>query len=235
MMQSIISKLVRLEYGPPLGDEFKTHQAYVYDSFGNSLDYQMISSGFATARLRDRVQLPGQHQGELIDLQKISQNAASGCLWKDFIVPTLAPTLVPTEDPDAILEMTATVAAAQTAEAQPPTATPGPTAEPLPTTTPVPTPVPRISLSLGSTPFGFANGSTQLSGAKVIFDGDVGVISVQVRWEPGKPFFSVTVVQATGEIVAGNVYQSVGLYVVTVKASTDEGDTATATINALVN
>ncbi len=63
----------------------------------------------------------------------------------------------------------------------------------------------------------------------------MGVITARVRWEPDEPFFTVTVVQATGEIIAAHVYTAPKLYVVVVEASTDEGDTASATINVLVN
>ena len=76
---------------------------------------------------------------------------------------------------------------------------------------------------------------TRFNGAKVNFTEPVGTISVQVRWATNLSFFNATVVQATGEIIAGYVYSHVGLYEVTVKASTDEGDTATKKINVLVN
>ena len=42
-------------------------------------------------------------------------------------------------------------------------------------------------------------------------------------------------IQETGEIIAGAVYAKAGLYVVEIVATTDEGDTASATINALIN
>ena len=324
--RSILSSSVRLEYGPPLRDEFSTSRSYVFDSIGNSLDYQLIESGFARARTRSRDELSGPHQAELVALQTSAQNRTAGCLWKDFVVLTAEPTLTPTTEIQASFNLTATAAADATAAAKPPTITPVPTpielstptvitvptptaiptavptpaatteptpealptstpeptatAAPPPTLTPVPvltptpvptatftptvviptptltvtptptltvtptptltpppapTPTPRISVSPGSTPFGLVNGSTTLDGARVIFDGPVGVISAKVKWAPGLAFFTVTVIQETGEIIAGAVYTEVGLYVVEIVATTDEGDTASATINALVN
>ena len=79
-LASIVSRQVRLRYGPPLRDEFNTHQAYVFDSSGNSLDYQLIVSGYARARTREREQLPGRHEDEFVSLEKSSQNSAAGCL-----------------------------------------------------------------------------------------------------------------------------------------------------------
>ena len=320
--RSILSSSVRLEYGPPLRDEFSTSRSYVFDSIGNSLDYQLIESGFARARTRSRDELSGPHQAELVALQTSAQNRTAGCLWKDFVALTAEPTLTPTTEIQASFNLTATAAADATAAAKPPTITPVPTpielptptvimvpaptaiptavptpaatpaatteptpealptstpeptatAAPPPTLTPVPvptptpvptatftptvviptptptvtptptltptitpTPTPRISVSPGSTPFGLVNGSTTLDGARVIFDGPVGVISAKVKWAPGLAFFTVTVIQETGEIIAGAVYTEVGLYVVEIVATTDEGDTASATINALVN
>ena len=324
--RSILSSSVRLEYGPPLRDEFSTSRSYVFDSIGNSLDYQLIESGFARARTRSRDELSGPHQAELVALQTSAQNRTAGCLWKDFVVLTAEPTLTPTTEIQASFNLTATAAADATAAAKPPTITPVPTpielptptvitvptptaiptavptpaatteptpealptstpeptatAAPPPTLTPVPvltptpvptatftptvviptptltvtptptltvtptptltpppapTPTPRISVSPGSTPFGLVNGSTTLDDARVIFDGPVGVISAKVKWAPGLAFFTVTVIQETGEIIAGAVYTEVGLYVVEIVATTDEGDTASATINALVN
>ena len=320
--RSILSSSVRLDYGPPLRDEFNTSRAYVFDSVGNSLDYQLIESGFATARTRGRDELAGPHQGDLVALQTSAQNSAAGCLWKDFVVPTPEPTLTPTIDVQGNLDATATASADATVAAEPPTITPVPTstesptptvitvpaptavptavptpvattaptapaipevlptstpeptatAAPEPTATPVPvptpttiptatltptavpptptptitptptltptitpTPAPRISVSPGSTPFGTVFGSTSLNGARVIFDEPVGVISVKVKWAPDQAFFTVTVIQDTGEIIGGTVYTKVGLYLVEIVATTDQGDTASATINALVN
>jgi len=324
--RSILSSSVRLEYGPPLRDEFSTSRSYVFDSIGNSLDYQLIESGFARARTRSRDELSGPHQAELVALQTSAQNRTAGCLWKNFVVLTAEPTLTPTTEIQASFNLTATAAADATAAAKPPTITPVPTpielptptvitvptptaiptavptpaatteptpealptstpeptatAAPPPTLTPVPvltptpvptatftptvviptptltvtptptltvtptptltpppapTPTPRISVSPGSTPFGLVNGSTTLDGARVIFDGPVGVISAKVKWATGLAFFTVAVIQETGEIIAGAVYTEVGLYVVEIVATTDEGDTASATINALVN
>ena len=313
--RSILSSSVRLEYGPPLRDEHETNRAYVFDSVGNSLDYQLIESGFARARTRDRGELAGPYQEELIALQTSAQNIAAGCLWKDLVVATLEPTLAPTIDIQMILNLTATAAANATATAQPPTVTPVPTATELPTPTVVavpaptpvttagptatatpvvlptstpeptatnappptltpvptptptptitptptprptitptptptitptptptptitPTPTPRISVTAGSTPFGTVGGSTTLNGARVIFDEPVGVISVKVKWSPDTAFFNVTVIQETGEIIGGTVYTNIGLYLVEIVATTDEGDFASTTINALVN
>ena len=324
--RSILSSSVRLEYGPPLRDEFDTSRAYVFDALGNSLDYQLIESGVATARTRGRGELAGPHQEDFIALQTSAQNVAAGCLWKDFVVPTAEPTTVPTIDIQMNLDATATAAAEATVTAQPPTITPFPsptglpaptvitvpeptavptavptsvpvpvvpteptpttvplvlptstpeptaTAAPPPTLTPVPvptptpvptatftptvvvptptptvtptptltptitpTPTPRISISPGSTPFGTVGGSTSLNGARVIFDEPVGVISVKVKWATDLAFFTVTVIQETGEIIGATVYTKVGLYEVEIVATTDEGDSASVFINALVN
>jgi endonuclease YncB( thermonuclease family) len=51
-LRGIVSRQVRLDYGPPLRDEFGTTRAYVFDSLGNSLDSQLVSAGYANARVR---------------------------------------------------------------------------------------------------------------------------------------------------------------------------------------
>lgn len=98
-----------------------------------------------------------------------------------------------------------------------------------------PTPVPRLSIAAGTTPKGFANGTTSLNGARVVFDQPVGVLTVNVDWGDGSGFVGVTVIQSTGEIVASHVYVAVGSFLVEIKVSSEEGDSATASIIALVN
>ena len=328
--RSIVSRQVRLRFGPPLHDEFKTHQAYVFDSSGNSLDYQLIAGGFARARTRDREQLDGRYEDEFVLLERSSLNSAAGCLWEDFVAPATEPTLTPTVDFQASLDATATVsveltafvqsvtrspepaelpvasstaapaasatAAAPTAtsapqaptvgmptaipEKLPPTAPPEPAPTPtsLPTATTVPTPtsvptatavptptsvptatavptatitptprpptptptvtpvpVPRISITTGPTPIGTRFGAIFLNGARVNFNEPVGEISVRVRWGDSKFFVEVTVNQATGVISAAHNYGTFGVFLVEIVATTDEGDSASASINALVN
>lgn len=293
-MSSIMSQQVGFQYGLPLRDEHDTNSAYVYDSAGNSLDYQLIASGFARARTRDRDQLDGPHEDALVAVETRAKNSRAGCLWEDFVGVIPEPTAtvsidseltataaaestqsaqVPEETPEptsppsatATIEPTATpVAVSPTplptptpvpppATALPPTPTPLPTATPeptataLPTATPTitptptrtptvtPTPTPRISVATGTTPKGLVNGATSLNGVRVVFDEPVGVISANVKWGDGGGFVGVTVIQDTGEIIASHVYLAVGSYLVEIRVSTDEGDSATASIPALVN
>lgn len=300
----IVSRQVRLEYGPPLRDEFGTHRAYVFDSLGNSLDSQLVSAGYANARVRGTGQLAGPYQADLIALERASRNNSAGCLWKDFVPPTPTPTLTPTPIPQSVLDVTATAAVELTVAAEiplptakppatqtpsptvpaptPPTATPQPlptelpvptqvptpiplptpTATPVPTATaaptptvvpaatntatPVPptptptptvtpTPAPRISVSPGSTPIGLRFQNIFLNGARVVFDEPVGKISVTVRWGDSNNPIEVAVNQTTGAISASHAYTWRGVFTVRITATTDEGDTATASINALVN
>ncbi|NQW21512.1 MAG: thermonuclease family protein [Chloroflexi bacterium] len=143
------------------------------------------------------------------------------------IPPTATPVPpTPTPLPTATPEPTATVVPTNT-----PTITPTPTH--TPTVTPIPTP--RITISTGTTPSGAVSGATHLTNARVIFDEPVGVISAKVKWTTGGEFELVTVIQVTGEIIASHVYLVPGVYLVEIRANTDQGDTATASINALVN
>jgi hypothetical protein len=95
--------------------------------------------------------------------------------------------------------------------------------------------LPRITISTGSTPIGFWFQTLYLDGARVNFSEPVGEIIVQVNWGDDNFFDDVTVDQITGEITAAHVYQRVGVYNITILAATDEGDEASAEINALVN
>lgn len=79
------------------------------------------------------------------------------------------------------------------------------------------------------------SGATNLEKVRVVFEGFVGVITARVKWGDGGDFEGVTVIQETGEIIGSHVYLTAGLFVVEIRASTDEGDSATASINALVN
>ena len=74
-----------------------------------------------------------------------------------------------------------------------------------------------------------------LNGARVNFSEHVGEITVQVRWGDSNSFVEVSVDQATGVISAGHIYGRIGLFLVEIVATTDEGDSALASINALVN
>ena len=58
---------------------------------------------------------------------------------------------------------------------------------------------------------------------------------MQVRWGDSKFFVEVTVNQATGVISAAHIYGTFGVFLVEIVATTDEGDSASASINALVN
>jgi hypothetical protein len=78
-------------------------------------------------------------------------------------------------------------------------------------------------------------GATYLNGARVNFTEPVGEISVQVRWGDSDSFFEVTVDQATGVINAAHIYQTIDVFLVEIVATTDEGDRASASVNALVN
>ena len=82
---------------------------------------------------------------------------------------------------------------------------------------------------------GSVNGATSLNGVRVVFDEPVGVFAANVKWGDGGGFVGVTVIQETGEIIASHVYLAVGSYLVEIRVSTDEGDSATASIPALVN
>ena len=312
--RSLVSREVGFRYRLPLRDEHNTNSAYIYDSVGNNIDYQMIASGFAMARTRDGEQLDGPHEDALVAVEQSAKNGRAGCLWENFvratpeptatasIGPELTPTAaiestesaqIPEETPEptrepsssptatATIEPTATTVPPNPTPIPPPSATPEPTATavptaaqptpsptvlptptPLPTATPeptataaptaipptpaptsthtptptvTPTPVPRLSIAAGTTPKGFANGTTSLNGARVVFDQPVGVLTVNVDWGDGSGFVGVTVIQSTGEIVASHVYVAVGSFLVEIKVSSEEGDSATASIIALVN
>ena len=272
LSKSIVTSQVRLKYGPPLHDEFDTIQAYVFDFAGNSVDYQLISEGYAVANERGADQLKGQYQDELIALEANARNRAKGCLWEGLATATPIPTATLTPELQAAADSTATavVVIALTAEAptltpvpvptpipEPtalptpvPTATPAPTATPVPTATatatptptvtptpapPTATPIPRISISPGNTPFGTKFSPLYVTTARVRFDVDVGELSVQVKWGDGDYFFDVTVNQTTGEITAVHTYSATGVFTITFKATTDQGDTATETILAIIN
>ena len=58
---------------------------------------------------------------------------------------------------------------------------------------------------------------------------------MRVRWGDSKFFVEVTVNQATGVISAAHNYGTFGVFLVEIVATTDEGDSASASINALVN
>jgi hypothetical protein len=307
----IVGRQIRLDYGPPLGDELGTDRAYVFDSLGNSLDSQLVTAGYANARVRGTGQLAGAYQSELVALEKASKNNSAGCLWKDYVPPSPTPTTTPTPVPQSVLDVTATAIVELTVAAeipsptptlpatQPPSPTvpaptPVPTPQPVPTEQPVPTqvptpvpaatstsipvptapptpvptavptatstplptatptvtptptstptatpvPVPRISILPGNTPIGFKFQNIFLVDARVVFDEPVGTIVVRVRWgDSDNPvnYYEVGVDQVTGAITATHLYASSGIFTVDIIATTDEGDTATATINALVN
>ena len=292
--KSTITSQVRLKYGPPVQDEFDTNQAYVFDFAGNSVDSQLITEGFAIARVRGGDQLKGPYQDELVALESAARNRAKGCLWSGISTATPIPTSTLIPELQAIADSTATAvvelaltASAPTSTPLPPTATPSPvpTATPLPVPTPVPlttptpepiaiptpvptatavptatntatavpptstatptmtptpapptaTPVPRISITTGSTPIGTKFSPLYLNSARVNFDENVGTITVEIKWGDSKFFTSTTVNQATGVISAVHVYSKSGVFPITILATTDQGDTATATINALVN
>ena len=56
-----------------------------------------------------------------------------------------------------------------------------------------------------------------------------------MKWGDGGGFVGVTVIQSTGEILASHVYAARGSFLVEIKVSSEEGDSATASIVALVN
>lgn len=155
--------------------------------------------------------------------------------------PTPVPSPTPTPEPTAL--PTPVPTATPVPRATPvPTATSTPTPEPTPTPTvtptpapPTPTPVPRISISTGSTPFGSKFSPLYLNGAKVRFDENVGVITVQVKWGDSKFFTDANVNQETGEITAAHTYTWSAVFNITIRATTDQGDSATASINAVIN
>ena len=68
---------VRLEYGPRRTDKYDRRLAYVYESSGDSIDAQLIESGFAVAWTRD-----GQHRDYLVSLEENARKTRTGCLWK---------------------------------------------------------------------------------------------------------------------------------------------------------
>ena len=67
---------VRLEDGPRLTDSFGRHLAYVYDASGNSIDVQLVASGYARAWTQD-----GQHLDVLVGLERSVRENGAGCLW----------------------------------------------------------------------------------------------------------------------------------------------------------
>jgi len=82
---------VRLEDGPRLEDTYGRRLAYVFDSSGNSIDVQLIASGFATAWTRD-----GQYLEVLTALERSASLNRAGCLWGDLVTiptPTATPVL----------------------------------------------------------------------------------------------------------------------------------------------
>ena len=68
---------VRLENGPRRTDKYDRRLAYVYESSGDSIDAQLIESGFAVAWTRD-----GQHRDYLVSLEENARRSRTGCLWK---------------------------------------------------------------------------------------------------------------------------------------------------------
>lgn len=65
----LVGSQVRLEDGPRLEDSFGRCLAYVYDASGNSIDVQLITSGFASAWTRD-----GQHRDVLVGLEQSARS-----------------------------------------------------------------------------------------------------------------------------------------------------------------
>ena len=68
---------VRLENGPRRTDKYDRRLAYVYESSGDSIDAQLIESGFAVAWTRD-----GQHRDYLVSLEENARKTRTGCQWK---------------------------------------------------------------------------------------------------------------------------------------------------------
>ena len=73
----LVGNQVRLEDGPRLEDTYGRRLAYVFDGSGNSIDLQLITTGFATAWTRD-----GQHKDILIWLEERARSTNAGCLWR---------------------------------------------------------------------------------------------------------------------------------------------------------
>ena len=67
---------VRLEDGPRVTDQFGRRLAYVYTEDGLSIDEILVREGLAIAWTED-----GQHRDYLVDLERATRDAESGCLW----------------------------------------------------------------------------------------------------------------------------------------------------------
>lgn len=61
------------------------------------------------------------------------------------------------------------------------------------------------------------------------------MITVQIKWGDSKFFTDANVNQETGEITAAHTYTWSAVFSITIRATTDQGDTATGTINAVIN
>ena len=67
---------VRLEDGPRPADRFGRRLAYVYTEDGLSIDEILVREGLAFAWTED-----GQHRDFLVQLERTTRDAESGCLW----------------------------------------------------------------------------------------------------------------------------------------------------------